>query len=86
MEKKRLHYPRLDTVLMVEDMLKKEGEFNSKRSLWLSLPKKMMYQTFMLIIEYLEESGKIALKEGKVIWIWNPALAAKYRNSNLVVR
>jgi len=86
MRRQQLHYPRLDTVLMVEDVLKKEGEFDSKRSLWLSLPKKMMYQTFMLIIEYLEESGKLVTKEGKVIWIWNPNLAAKYRKSNLVVR
>jgi hypothetical protein len=46
----------------------------------------MMYQTFTLILAYLEESGKIVLKDGKVIWIWNPKLAAKYAGSNLVVR
>ncbi|MDE1870138.1 MAG: hypothetical protein KGH71_04100 [Candidatus Micrarchaeota archaeon] len=86
MEREQLHYPRLDTVLMVEDMLKKEGEFKSKRSLWLALPKKMMYQTFMLIIKYLEESGKVAIKEGAVIWIWNPSVASRYRKSNLVIK
>jgi lauroyl/myristoyl acyltransferase len=72
--------------MMVEDMLKKKGEFKSKRNLWLALPKKMMYQTFTLILAYLEESGKIVIKDGKVIWIWNPKLAAKYVGSDLVVR
>jgi hypothetical protein len=85
-EQQLLHYPRLDTVLMVEETMRKNGEYRSKRSLWLALPKKMMYQTFMVILDYLEESGKIAIKESKVIWIWNPELAAKYRNSHLVIR
>ncbi len=86
MQQQMLHYPRLDTVLMVEEALKKKGEFRSKRNLWLSLPKKMMYQTFMIIMDYLEESGKIVIKDGKVIWIWNPELAKRYRKSNLLVR
>lgn len=86
MKSQALHYPRLDTVLMVEDLLKKKGEFRSKRSLWLALPKKTMYQTFSLILDYLEDSGKIILKDGKVVWIWNPAVAAKYMKSNLMVR
>jgi outer membrane lipoprotein-sorting protein len=81
-----LHYPRLDTVLMVEEAIKSSGEYPSKRSLWLSLPKKVMYQTFNLILEYLEESGKIVIKDGKVIWIWNPKLVEKYLKSNLVVK
>ncbi|MDE1871058.1 MAG: hypothetical protein KGI06_02350 [Candidatus Micrarchaeota archaeon] len=86
MQKQLIHYPRLDTVLMVEEMLKKNGEFRSKRSLWLALPRKTMYQTFTVILDYLENSGKIVIKGSKVIWIWNPELAAKYRNSNLMVR
>ena len=86
MQGKTLHYPRLDTVLMVEEVLKEKGEFRSKRSLWLALPKKMMYQTFMIILSYLEDSGKIVIKDSKVVWIWNPDLAVKYRKSNLMVR
>ncbi len=75
-----LHYPRLDTVLMVEEAIRKAGEYPSKRQLWLSLPKKTMYQTFSLIIEYLEESGKIVTaSDGAVVWIWNPHLVKKYR-------
>jgi len=81
-----LHYPRLDTVLMVEDAVKKAREYPSKRQLWISLHKKVMYQTFNLILEYLEDSGKIAVKDGRVIWIWNPKLVEKYLKSNLVVK
>lgn len=80
-----LHYPRLDTVLMVEELLKERGEFKSKRSLWLALPKKMMYQTFVLILQYLEDSGKIVIKNGEIIWIWNPTLVKKYKESNLAL-
>ena len=83
---KLIHYPRLDTVLMVEEAIKKAREYPSKRSLWLSLPRKMMYQTFNLILSYLEESGKIIIKDRKIIWIWNPRLVKKYLKSNLVVK
>ena len=77
-----LHYPQLDTVLMVEEFIREHsGEFK-KKSLWQNLPKKMMYQTFSLIIEYLETSGKIAFdNEKKVAWIYNPALVQKYLNN-----
>ena len=81
-----IHYPRLDTVIMVENKIKSQEEWTSKRQLWLSLDKKIMYQTFSIIISYLEESGKISIKDGKIIWIWNPDLVKKYSNSNLVLK
>ena len=81
-----IHYPRLDTVIMVENKIKSEEEWKSKRQLWLSLDKKIMYQTFNIIISYLEESGKITVKDGKIIWIWNPGLVKKYSNSSLVLK
>ncbi len=72
-------YPRLDTVLMVERFIRvHSGEFK-KRKLWESLPKKIMYQTFCTIVDYLLSSGKIAVdKERKIAWIYNPALFKKY--------
>jgi hypothetical protein len=74
-----LRYPRLDTVLMVEEFIKKhDGEFK-KRSLWENLPKKMMYQTFCVIIDYLSYSRKISIDaEGKIGWIYYPDSAAYY--------
>lgn len=78
-EKQILHYPQLDTVLMVEKFIyNHSGEFK-KRQLWESLPKKMMYQTFCVIIDYLQESGKIALdSEGKIAWVWDPEGVKRY--------
>lgn len=74
-----IHYPNLDTVLMVERFIKSHsGEFK-KRALWENLPRKMMYQTFKLLFDYLLESGKIATdSDGKICWIWNPSLVRKY--------
>lgn len=82
-QKNILHYPQLDTVLMVEEFIMgHSGEFK-KRSLWENLPKKMMYQTFCVIWDYLAYSGKIALdKKGKIAWIWNPVLVKKYLSSS----
>ena len=74
-----LHYPQLDTVLMVEEFIRENSGEYKKRSLWESLPKKMMYQTFCVAFDYLTDSGKIAVdKEGKIGWIWNPELVKKY--------
>jgi len=71
--KQILRYPRLDTVLMVEKSIKKlDGEFK-KRALWENLPKKMMYQTFCVVIDYLLYSRKISIdSEGKIGWIHYP--------------
>ena len=78
-----LHYPQLDTVLMVEEFIKKNsGEFK-KRRLWEHLPKKMMYQTFCVVFDYLSESNKIAVdRDGKVGWIWDPEGVRKYLKRN----
>ena len=35
-----LHYPRLDTVLMVEDAIKKARNYPKRTELWKKLPKK----------------------------------------------
>lgn len=78
-QKNILHYPQLDTVLMVEEFIRKHSGEYKKRKLWESLPKKMMYQTFCVVFDYLLYSGKIAIdKEGKIAWIWNPKLVRKY--------
>jgi hypothetical protein len=68
-----LRYPRLDTVLMVEKYIQdNDGEYK-KKALWNHLPKKMMYQTFSVIIDYLLYSRKISVdNEGKIGWIYYP--------------
>ena len=71
--KQILRYPRLDTVLMVEKSIKKLDVEFKKRALWENLPKKMMYQTFCVTIDYLIYSRKISIdSEGKIGWIHYP--------------
>ena len=74
-----LRFPRLDTVLMVEEFIKEhDGEYK-KRALWESLPRKTMYQTFSVIIDYLLYSRKISIDaEGKIGWIYYPDSAHHY--------
>ena len=73
--------PTLQTVLMVEKFIdENSGEFK-KTELFKKLPKKVMWQTFQVIMEYLEGVGKIAYdKEGYVVYIWNPELVKEYRD------
>ncbi|MCL4391262.1 MAG: hypothetical protein M1284_01070 [Candidatus Parvarchaeota archaeon] len=81
-----LHYPRLDTIIMVEEAIKNAREYPSKRKLWLSLKKRVMYQTFNVILSYLEASNKIVIKNGKITWIWDPEGVKKYLNKGLILR
>jgi len=65
--------PRLDTVIMVEEFIDEHsGEFKLYQ-LWKHLPKKIMYQTYKVIIAYLLNINKIAVdSENKVCYIWSP--------------
>ena len=83
-----LHYPRLDTVLMVEEFIRKHSGEYRKKALWERLPRKMMYGTFQTVFDYLLSSGKIAQDaERNVCWIWNPALVRRFmKDRSLVIR
>ena len=68
-----LHSPTLDSVLMVERTIQKYSQEFGKYQLWKKLPKKMMYQTFQVILDYLEQSGKIMIdKDGCIMWTYDP--------------
>ena len=66
-----LHYPKLDSILMVEKAIQNSPDYPTRMELWRSLPKQMQYQTFKLILDYLESSNKIMFQEGKIIWIFS---------------
>ncbi len=86
MPKQQLHSPTLESVLMVEKTIEKYSQECGKYQLWKKLPKKMMYQTFLVILDYLQESGKIIIdKDGCIIWIWNPSLIKKLEKENLII-
>ena len=62
-------YPRLDTILLVEEFVRENSGKFKKKQLWEALPKKIMYQTYSLIVDYLIYSDKISVDgEGKFVW------------------
>ncbi len=63
---------------MVEEFIKEnDGEYR-KKQLWKNLPKKMMYQTFSIALDYLIISGKVSVdSEGKIGWIFYPEESQK---------
>jgi len=75
---KVLHEPQLNTIMMVEKAILDGEEYLTRMELWRSLPKKVQYQTFKRILEYLEASGKIVFNRDRVIYtgVDNPKLRA----------
>lgn len=70
MEKKVSHSPTLNTVLMVEEVLKEAGEVLTIAELKRRLPKKVMHQTLLQIIDYLQLSGKIIIGTKGILWVY----------------
>ena len=82
-----LRYPTLDTVLMIEDSIRKAKGDLTVREIWLSLPRQAMWQTFLAALDYLEYSGKIIIEEDKhVIWVWAPKEVERLKKKGLVVK
>ena len=77
--------PTLNTVLMVENTLRKAGEVLTIGKLKRMLPKQVMHQTLMAVIDYLEYSGKVFVHDDKVLWAFNPKSKLK-KMKGLVVR
>ncbi|MDO8517104.1 MAG: hypothetical protein Q7S33_03170 [Nanoarchaeota archaeon] len=73
--------PTLQTVLMVEKFIDDHSGAYKKTELFNNLPKKVMWQTFQVIMEYLESVNKIAYdNEDYIVYIWSPELGQKYKN------
>jgi len=73
--------PTLQTVLMVERFIDDNSGEYTKTQLFNNLPKKVMWQTFQVIMEYLESINKIVYdKEGYVVYIWNPEFYEKIKH------
>lgn len=55
---------------MVEKAIKESDIPPTRTELWNALPRKVMYQTFKEILEYLDGSGKILFdKNDRIIWV-----------------
>ncbi len=86
MKQEILHYPRLDTVIMVEETIKSLDYYPTRMELWRALPRKVMYQTFAIIIDYLLSIGKIIVDKGRIVWVWNPELIKKITEKGLILK
>jgi|SRR3989338_2017619 len=64
------HSPTLNTILMVEETLKKSEELLTLADLKNKLPKKVMHQTLLQILDYLQLSGKIIIGTKGILWIF----------------
>lgn len=69
---KKNHWPTLNTVIMVENVLKDLDEsVISLAELKRNLPRQVNHNTLKLILEYLEESNKIFVSMKGISWIHN---------------
>ncbi len=82
-----LYNPTLSSVLMVEEAIQKYSQECGKYQLWKKLPQKMMYQTYLVILDYLISSGKILIdQEGCILWTYNPNRIANAIKSGLLAK
>ena len=71
LEKEKLkHSPNLNTVLMAEKTLKEAGELITLAELKRRLPRKVMHQTLLQILDYLQVSGKIIIGTKGILWVF----------------
>ena len=64
------HFPNLNTILMVEETLKNSGELLTLAELKRKLPKKVIHQTLINILDYLQLSGKILIGTKGILWVF----------------
>ena len=69
-KEKAIHSPTLNTVLMVEETLKESGELLTIAELKRELPKKVMHQTLIQVLDYLQLGGKILIGTKGILWIY----------------
>lgn len=69
---KAKYTPTLNTLIMVEDALKNMQKVDNIAELKRKLPKQVNHYTLLKILEYLEESNKIAVSMKGIKWIHSP--------------
>ena len=72
-KQKPVHWPTLNTVIMVERTLKNlDQSVVSVAELKRNLPRQVNHNTLLLILHYLEQSNKIFTSIKGITWIHNP--------------
>lgn len=78
--------PRLETIGMVKETIKKHDRQCSIYQLWKRLPKKMMYQTYKATIEQLKTTNDITIDENKkIILIYHPKIKIEPINKKKII-
>ena len=73
--------PRLETVIMVENFIKEHSGEYKKTNLFQKLPKKMMWGTFNVILQYLWNNNKLGIdRKGYIVYIWSPEAGRLFAN------
>lgn len=72
MECTRAHSPTLNTILMVEDALRR-SEYGTTTIAELKrlLPRQVNHNTLMAVLDYLDKSNKIYFGAKGITWIYN---------------
>jgi hypothetical protein len=71
--KKPEHWPTLNTVIMVEKILRNMDEsVITIAEIKRKLPRQVNHNTLMVILKYLEASNKILVTLDGITWIHNP--------------
>ena len=83
---KIVRYPRLDTLKMIEKTIIEAEDYYTVRQIWQKLPKKVMWQTYLTAIDYLEEGHKIIINKKQVVWIWDPKGIAKIKRQKQALK
>lgn len=70
---------------MIEKTIEKySGEFN-KTEMWKKLPKKVMWQTYLIVLDYLQSINKIAIgSNGVIAHIWSPDTAERFSKRKII--
>jgi hypothetical protein len=77
--------PTLNTVLMIEKSLYKHKSDKTVIQIWRLLPKKVMWKTYLTVLDYLERSNKIIIEKDRTIsWIWDPEGIENLRKRGLI--
>ena len=66
------HSPTLDTILMVEEVIRSAKQVISVAEIKRKLPRKVNHNTLKVILIYLQWSGKIEFTHQGIVWIYMP--------------
>ena len=66
------HSPTLRTVMMVERALRNAEGPLKVSEIKTALPRGVMHNTLLDILDYLQESGKVVIDTKGVLWVYTP--------------